>query len=264
VALGVVVVVAAGLVLGVRYMWDELSRNSSTGCNYAAGTDPAAYHTDTEQSSVAAQMVAVVISRRLPERAAVLVIAAALQESKLANLSGGDRDSVGVLQQRPSQGWGTPAELTNVTFATGAFLDALVKDSHWQTETLATAIQTVQISADASAYAPHEGQAQAMADALMGTSTRSIVCSFAKATEVAAPSAIAKKLTAQLPVNTPTISGPTITVPGASWATAAWLVSNADALGISTVQCRGYRWERSKKWIADVKAIGVAATLATT
>src|SRR5581483_1512805 len=70
------------------------------------------YDIDPGQAAVASTMVGVVTRRGLPERAAVLALAAGLQESKLTNLppNAGDRDSVGVLQQRPSQGWGTPAQ----------------------------------------------------------------------------------------------------------------------------------------------------------
>ena len=115
-------------------------------------------------------MVSVVIRRGLPERAAVLIIAAGLQESKLRNIPAGqgDRDSVGVLQQRPSQGWGTAAQLADVQYATGRFLDALVKLPNWQTDSMAVAIQDVQVSADGRAYAKHEAQATSISNALLG------------------------------------------------------------------------------------------------
>src|SRR5579885_1993928 len=119
-----------------------------------------AYDLDPDQAAVASTMVGVVTRRALPERAAVLALAAGLQESKLRNLppNAGDRDSVGVLQQRPSQGWGTPTQLNDVHYATGAFLDALLKVDGWQTLDLAAAVQAVQRSADGSAYAQHEGE----------------------------------------------------------------------------------------------------------
>ena len=109
----------------------------------------------------------------------------ALQESKLTNIppGSGDRDSVGVLQQRPSQGWGKVAgqpdsisartkRLTDVGEATKEFLDQLVKVSGWQTMPLAKAVQAVQISADGTAYAQHEPEAQALSDALRGAAAR--------------------------------------------------------------------------------------------
>ena len=163
---GVIAAVAAAVVLvaaviGVRAVWHSFTAASDTGCRFGQ------YSTDTDQASTAATMVGVVTTRGLPERAAVLVLAAGLQESKLRNIPAGqgDRDSIGVLQQRPSQGWGKPAQLADVRYATGAFLDKLVKVRSWQTRPLATVVQAVQISADGSAYAPHEPEATAIADA---------------------------------------------------------------------------------------------------
>ena len=57
----------------------------------------------------AATIAAIGIQREMPERAVVVALATAYQESQLRNLADGDRDSVGLFQQRPSQGWGTPA-----------------------------------------------------------------------------------------------------------------------------------------------------------
>src|SRR3954452_14804473 len=148
------------------------------------------YEVDTDQAAVASTMVGAVTKYRvrLPERATVLALAAALQESKLRNLApgAGDRDSVGVLQQRPSQGWGggDAAKLSDVTEATREFLAALVKVPKWRTLPLADAIQAVQISADGSAYAQHEAEASALAAALQGRSIAAISCTFDKPTKV--------------------------------------------------------------------------------
>ncbi len=171
----VLILITAAVAFGVR-----LLLHTATTSSTANGCVVGQYHVSTDQAAVASTMVGVVITRGLPERAAVLVLAAGLQESKLTNLAtgDGDRDSVGVLQQRPSQGWGTVAQLNDVHFATGAFLDALLKQSDWQTKPLAEAIQTVQISADGDLYAQHEPEAQALADALTGTTLAGISCHF--------------------------------------------------------------------------------------
>jgi hypothetical protein len=197
----------------------------------------------------------------------VLVLAAGLQESKLRNLASGDgdRDSVGVLQQRPSQGWGTVAQLGDLHFATGAFLDALVKHQNWQTEPLADAIQAVQISADGSLYAQHEGEAQALADALTGTTAAGISCSFPSPKQVATVQQVSSGVSADLPVNPPQVdtSRRTVSVPGATWATAAWFVANADRFGIDSVGYAQRQWTRGKGWKTDtsVDASGVVTTL---
>ncbi|MDT4935232.1 MAG: hypothetical protein QOK11_3124 [Pseudonocardiales bacterium] len=242
-----VIVVVAALVAAVviGLLWNRAkSHFTADQCTFGS------YQLDPEQTAIASTMVGVVTTRSLPERAAVLVLAAGMQESKLRNLApnAGDRDSVGVLQQRPSQGWGTPTQLNNVHFATGAFLDALLKVNNWQTLDLAEAVQAVQISADGSAYAQHEAEAQALADALTGKRPAAITCSFRKPTTVAPVATVAAQLRADLPVNTPTAAGLTVRVPGAGWQTAAWLVANANRLGIDNVAYDGKQWSRAHGW----------------
>jgi len=222
------------------------------------------YTLDPSQASVASTMVGVVITKQVPERAAVLVLAAGLQESKLANIPAGegDRDSVGVLQQRPSQGWGTAAQLHDIHFATRAFLTALLKIDNWQTMDLADAIQAVQISADGSAYARHEGEAQALSDALTGRAPAGITCTFPKPSQVAAAAKVASLIGKDLPVNKPVAVEPTVKVPGASWTTAAWFVANADRLGIDSVAYSQREWTRAHGW-RDNKDAATTAVIAT-
>jgi hypothetical protein len=231
----------------------------------ATGCTVERYDIDTSQAAVASTMVGLVTRRQLPERAAVLVLAAALQESKLRNLAlgEGDRDSVGVLQQRPSQGWGTEQQLSDVRFATGAFLDVLMrKVPNWQHEDLATAIQAVQISADGSAYAQHEAEAQALAHAFTGRFQAGITCSFEKPTKVASLATVAAQVVRDLPIQTPTTTPSTVRVPGAGWQTAAWFVANADRLGIDKVAYNGKLWTRTKGWqTAPATATAVIATM---
>src|SRR5882672_3747646 len=109
----VVLTVLAAASFGLYVLW-QAAQSHSTAQECKAGD----YSVATDQASVASTMVGVVIKRDLPERAAVLALAAALQESKLTNLEAGDRDSVGVLQQRPSQGWGSAAQLQDIHYAT--------------------------------------------------------------------------------------------------------------------------------------------------
>jgi len=260
VAVVVVVVAVAAAAFGVRQLW-----RSAQGSLRSDSCTVASYSVDTGQAAVAATMVSVVVTRNLPERAAVLTLAAGLQESKLRNLApgDGDRDSVGVLQQRPSQGWGTNAQLNDLHYATGKFLDALVKLPNWQTDPLADAIQAVQISADGSAYAKHEALAQALSDALMGVTPAGITCTFRHATSPATAQAISTQLTGDLPVKPPTVTEKTIAVPQASWTTAAWFVAQAGQLGIKTVSYSGQRWQSGQGWRSDTTAVAtqVSATV---
>src|SRR5690349_9521657 len=86
-----------------------------------------------EQTANAATISAVAVRRDLPPRAATIAVATAIQESKLRNITFGDRDSLGLFQQRPSQGWGTEAQVTDPVYASGKFYDALVKVDGYQT-----------------------------------------------------------------------------------------------------------------------------------
>ncbi|MGW5735745.1 MULTISPECIES: peptidoglycan DD-metalloendopeptidase family protein [Streptomyces] len=88
-------------------------------------------------------------------RAAVIGIATAYQESRLQNLSNGDRDSAGLFQQRPSMGWGTHAQVTNPTYAAGKFFSVL-KTTNWKSVPLTVAAQTVQRSGTPSAFGKWE------------------------------------------------------------------------------------------------------------
>ena len=78
-----------------------------------------------EQMANAATIAAIGVRRGLPERAVIVALATAFQESQLRNLTGGDRDSVGLFQQRPSQGWGTPEQIQDTRYATARFYAAL-------------------------------------------------------------------------------------------------------------------------------------------
>jgi hypothetical protein len=98
----------------------------------------------------------------LPPQAWKIAIATALQESSLRNLSGGDRDSVGLFQQRPSQGWGTPAQLQDPNYAATKFYQSLQKVPGWQTMPVTVAAQRVQRSGYPQAYAKWEPLANAL------------------------------------------------------------------------------------------------------
>ena len=103
------------------------------------------------------------LKKHMGLRSAVIAVATSMQESSLENLGYGDRDSLGLFQQRPSMGWGTPAEVTNPTYASDAFLNALrqYQGSHgaWATQPLWEAAQGVQNSGFPYAYAKWEDQA---------------------------------------------------------------------------------------------------------
>ncbi|MFF0366326.1 hypothetical protein [Micromonospora sp. NPDC005087] len=116
-----------------------------------------------EQTANVKAIIAATKKAGLPERAAVISIATSLQESKLENLGhlgdANDHDSLGLFQQRPTSGWGTPEQITNPEYSTTAFLKGLKQVDGWQDMALTDAAQTVQVSAYPDAYAQWEQQA---------------------------------------------------------------------------------------------------------
>jgi hypothetical protein len=138
---------------------------------------------DQAQMDNAAVIVQAARQRGLSKRAMVIGVATAMQESNLYNQANPavrasmsmphqgasyDHDSVGLFQQRASQGWGSVAQLMNPSYASGAFFAALVQVPGWDRMSLATAAQSVQKSAYPWAYAKWESTAQQVVNALAG------------------------------------------------------------------------------------------------
>ncbi|WP_243740591.1 C40 family peptidase [Streptomyces sp. 8K308] len=132
-----------------------------------------------EQTRNATTITEIARARSLSQRAAVIAVAVAIQESSLVNLAHGDRDSVGLFQQRPSQGWGTREQLTDPPYAAGRFYDALLAVDGWETRPLADVAQAVQRSAYPEAYARWEEPAGALVSAAWSagaTTTTATAC----------------------------------------------------------------------------------------
>lgn len=125
-----------------------------------------------EQIPNAKTIQATGVAMGVPARGQVVALVTALQESGLRNLSYGDRDSLGLFQQRPSQGWGTAEQILDPVRASMKFYEALKKVSGWQSLTVAQAAQSVQRSGFPDAYAKWEPLATALQrsiEPLLGT-----------------------------------------------------------------------------------------------
>ena len=131
---------------------------------------PTGYGTfSAAQLANATTIYQVAISLGLPPYAAQIATATALQESDLINLTAAtDHDSLGLFQQRPSQGWGTPDQITDPLYASTKFYQALVKVPNWQTIPLTQAAQAVQRSAYPDAYAQHSYAAGYLVSSVSG------------------------------------------------------------------------------------------------
>ncbi|MEV8597162.1 heavy metal transporter [Streptomyces sp. NPDC052012] len=250
------------------------------GCKVvSADGDGETYEFTPEQAVNAATITAVGTARDLPERAVTIALATALQESTLRNIDYGDRDSLGLFQQRPSQGWGTPEEIMDPAYAAGKFYEHLVKVPGYTRLPLTVAAQEVQRSGFPQAYAKHEPDASLLAAALTGRSAATLTCAGRPAaTRAAGADAVRAALVrdfgrdvlepagaevgaARTPApsaSTPVDSEPgTVTLPvtgedtaGAAgrkagprgWQLAHWAVANASELHIERVSYAGREW----------------------
>lgn len=141
-----------------------------------------------EQRRNAAAIVATGRRLQVPDRGLWIALATALQESGLRNLGYGDRDSLGLFQQRPSQGWGSPAQVLTPDYAATQFFTRLVAIPGWTTMPLWQAAQSVQRSAFPLAYARWEQEAaDLLAGAGVATATGTAPCAPAVAGLPGAP-----------------------------------------------------------------------------
>jgi hypothetical protein len=229
------------------------------GCQ--AGTGASAVSLDFSQAADAAVIAGTAAREHLPARAVTIAYATGFQESKLENLTYGDRDSVGIFQQRPSQGWGTRAQLLDPAYASRAFFKALVKVPHYATIPVYQAAQAVQASADGYAYQQYAPDGATMAAAYT-TAPHAFTCWYTPGTQSALADETTKldlpgaaksmadtfgepgqdgavtRITTSAASHAMTVRAAS----GAGWTVANWLVANASSYGITQVSYAGYQW----------------------
>jgi hypothetical protein len=248
------VVVPVGLVVGgIAY---GMSRHS-TSSDGTLGQCTTQVHGLTvvlsaDQARNASLISAISVRRGMPAHAATIALATALQESKLHNLHGGDRDSLGLFQQRHSQGWGTRQQILDPVYATNAFYDALARVPGYDTLPVTVAAQRVQRSGYPSAYAVYERDARALASALTGFSPAAFSCHVPAVT--ATPPPAARRAVMLRRALTPAFGSTRVSVasgshldlaaasPERGWALASYVVSHASVLGVSRVSYDGRSW----------------------
>lgn len=233
------------------------------GCQAGAGN--VSIPLATSQAGIAATIAGIAARHGLPRRAVTIALAAALQESQLQNLDYGDRDSVGVFQQRPSQGWGTTAELEDPVYATTKFFAALIQVPGYTKLPVDQAAQDVQHSADGQAYEQWVGIATQLAGYFTGASPGAVSCwytpggpgvradlagaekqltgtfgpagSDAVLVRVTTDRSVKKKETTRDAVVRVRRDGDPL-----AWTVACWLVAHAQQYGISQIRYAGYVW----------------------
>jgi hypothetical protein len=271
-----VVLLAVAGYLVVQYV---TGGRGGPGCKVVSGKDDdQAYEFSQEQTMNAATIAAVGTGRGMPERAVTIALATALQESQLVNIEHGDLDSLGLFQQRPSQGWGTKKEILDPTYAAGVFYEHLAKVNDYQQLPLTVAAQRVQRSGYPEAYAKHEPEATLLSAALTGQAAATLTCQGLPDTTQAAvgPDAVRAALVRDFgrtvlketgaevtgdgsatkteakstpsPSASATGGSSTVTLPVRSgstrtgWQLAHWAVANSSVLHIERVSYAGREW----------------------
>ncbi|MFF8715697.1 hypothetical protein ACF07T_30340 [Streptomyces sp. NPDC015184] len=283
-----VVLAALGGYLAVQYV---TGNKLVEGCTVesADGSDGRArtYRMSPEQASNAATISAVGVSRGMPERAVTIALATALQESGLRNIEHGDRDSLGLFQQRPSQGWGTEEQILDPVYSAGEFYRHLAKVPGYSRLPLTVAAQRVQRSGFPQAYAKHEPDAALLAAALTGRTPAALNCVPPRATAAKAdPAKVRSELVRAfgkdvLPAREVTspdgksaagapAAGP-ISVPVRAtrasggggkdadrrgWELAHWAVARSEALRIDEVSYADRVWKAGAGWRTERKESG--------
>jgi hypothetical protein len=241
--LGLVGVLGTGAYLAVRHLQGLVSRER---CEVTASGETFEWAPD--QASNAAAITAIAVQRDLPPRAATIAIATAMQESKVRNVRFGDRDSLGLFQQRPSQGWGTAQQILNPEYSTNRFYDALVKVDGYDDMDIAQAAQAVQRSAAGGAYAQHESQARATASVLSGQTRSGVGCALQDPSSGGDAQAVAELVEKDFGVSAVAGEG-RVTVRADSdqqaWAVASWAVARATDTDAVRVTVGDNEWVRS-------------------
>ncbi|MFG2294776.1 hypothetical protein [Streptomyces sp. NPDC048603] len=233
----------------------------------SSAAEGSSYELSPEQAAHAATIAAVGTSKGLPERAVTIAMATAMQESALRNLDHGDRDSLGLFQQRPSMGWGTPEQIRDPVYSAGIFYDRLAKVPGYSRMPLTVAAQKVQKSGFPQAYAKHEPDAVLLAAALTGRAPAALTCSGPAPRTPGDRAGLAARLervfgkgvregsgaeedgALSVPLVPASGMGASGAVPGdgqRGWEIAHWAVAHAPELGIERVSYAGRAWVAGK------------------
>ncbi|WP_327288911.1 heavy metal transporter [Streptomyces sp. NBC_01198] len=263
-ALSALLVLAAAAYVAYHF---AVKSTQSAGCRVHSDDDT--LELTQSQAANAATIAAVATARGLPERAVTIALATALQESRLDNLDHGDRDSLGLFQQRPSQGWGTSQQILDPVYSTNEFYDGLVKIDGYSRLPLTVAAQKVQRSGYPQAYAKHEADATMLAAALVGRKAGALSCTTGEDKPDSAGGApgdpalvttrLKREFGAQARPKTAGQPASTVTVPAApagggaagdtarrGWQLAEWSVAHSQDLRIATVSFGGMQWRAAR------------------
>ena len=253
----VVVLLGVGIYVAVRDERLPLEVPVGKGCQ--AETDAGTLHLYPEQMANAATIAAVGLVNGVPDQGIVIALATAMQESDLYNLTGGDRDSIGLFQQRPSMGWGRAEDVGNPRYAAGAFYRQLLLTRGWEEMRVTEAAQAVQRSAYPEAYQKWADEARILGEALVGTHATAITC-----VKVGEPTLRGADAAQALVASLSADWGETVGTPAATdvttlslvagherggWQLAHWLVAHSADQNVSRVRFGDQEWTiHSGEW----------------
>jgi len=265
----VMVLLFAGIAGGSYVALQRYGSPAHEGTCLATGLGTS-HRYSTDRAANAALISATAVDRRLPPRAASIALATAFQESRLQNIDYGDRDSLGLFQQRPSQGWGSEEQIMDPIYSTNAFYDALEEIPDYTSGDINDIAQRVQRSGHPEAYRDHETEGRLYASALTGQSGANLVCTLGAVGATVSPEQVREQLARQFPRSVesgrvsshlaaassaapqlPDGAGATAVVidtggdDGLGWALANWAVARAADDGVVQVSYQGRVWDRA-------------------
>ncbi len=223
-------------------------------------TQSVQYSRSAERTDNVAIISTVGWAQGFDEKGVTIAVATAIQESGLSNLDHGDRDSVGLFQQRTSQGWGTVEQIMDVRYSATMFYVALAKVQGWEGLRVTDAAQAVQRSGFPEAYADHEAEGRAWANGLGGVEG-TVSCEL-KTPDVTTAKAFSDRVALDFPdagyvVEVLESDGDT-TVLGVKPPDAtdqslkrlqSWAIATASTTGIEWADSRGSLWNRDGSWV---------------
>ena len=256
-----VLAVIAALVWGGLALWSTTTKQPlPTDDQCVATLDGGSVSVTLEQAHNAAIISAVGLRRGLPTRAVTIALATAYQESGIRNLDYGHADSIGLFQQRPSQGWGTIKQIMDPYYSAGKFYSALVTVRNWRTTDINDVAQKVQRSGHPDAYRKHVSKAQALAGALTGVAPGGISCKVGSPAQ-ADPDGLATLIRTALKYDvTVSRNGDQLVVQASTqqraWAAAHLVVANTGSYGVARVGVGGADWVHDTGSLASWSGIG--------
>ena len=238
------------------YEW-FITRTTPNACYLQVAGVEEPLRLTNEQARNASIIVAESYNRGLSEQAAVIALATAWQESGLRNLNYGDRDSLGLFQQRPSYDWGTEEQIMDPWYSSGRFYEELIKFDNWETTDVNDIAQKVQRSGHPEAYRKHETNARALAGAFRGSREGVFACINRDASGT--DRSVLDKVVAAVPGVSLQNNGSDMTMTAndgdSAWSAAHLAIANATDLGIEKVSVGGNEWKQGERTWKDVQPV---------